>query len=276
MAVLRILLVALLSIFSGVTAFRTLQPPTVSTVQTFSKKPATTSVGSFGRIIPTYNGILKSESTPGIGEGRNLPAPSGVNQMPEPTQAAIVLGLMASLVAGTAVCSAGLDAISATFPVAFSVWQKSWPLLGPGFVLAGVSHFTLHDDFCNIYPPKGTWGFWYLPGSPSFHVNWTGIVEIVGGLMLSIGGIANAFNVSLPTAMSLFLPDGALILCALTYVVSFANIYMYTHGAILPEAMKEAGEVPIAGHVIRFILQIFLLALYWQMGRSEPLIASLL
>eukprot|EP00638_Chattonella_subsalsa_P006932 CAMPEP_0117758650 /NCGR_PEP_ID=MMETSP0947-20121206/15516_1 /TAXON_ID=44440 /ORGANISM="Chattonella subsalsa, Strain CCMP2191" /LENGTH=183 /DNA_ID=CAMNT_0005578901 /DNA_START=384 /DNA_END=935 /DNA_ORIENTATION=+ len=183
---------------------------------------------------------------------------------------------MAGLVAGTAVFSAGLDSLEATFPGFFAAWKTTWPLLGPGFVLAGVSHFTLHEDFCNIYPPKGTWGFWYLPGSPSFHVNWTGVIEILGGVMLTIGGISAAFGIELPTEMSLFLPDGALLLCALTYVVSFANIYMYTHGAILPEAMKEVGEVPIAGHIVRGILQVILLSLFWQMGRAEPLISSLL
>ena len=30
------------------------------------------------------------------------------------------------------------------------------------------------EAFKAIYPPLGTWGCWYLPGSSDFHVAWTG------------------------------------------------------------------------------------------------------
>lgn len=30
------------------------------------------------------------------------------------------------------------------------------------------------QGFKNMYPHQGAWGFWYLPGSDKFHVQWTG------------------------------------------------------------------------------------------------------
>ena len=53
--------------------------------------------------------------------------------------------------------------------------------LGLTFLTAGRSHFTVPDAFRAIYPPIGTWGFWFLPGSSSFHVAWTGVAELAGG-----------------------------------------------------------------------------------------------
>lgn len=218
------------------------------------------------------------ELTPGVGEGRNLPSLSGVNTLPEATQAVIVLGLMAGLAALTVGGVAVLGQLEAAFPGAMAAWEGTFPLLGPIFMAAGVSHFTLHEDFVNMYPPLGTWGFWYLPGSPSFHVNWTGVVEFVGGLMLTVGGVAAALGLPLPGGASLFVPDGALLLFALTYAVSFANIYMYTHGAILPKAMENLqGEpIPIAGHAVRGFFQVVLLTQLWTMAKVEPLVSSLL
>ena len=47
----------------------------------------------------------------------------------------------------------------------FKGWQKTWPILGGFYLAAGVAHFTAAESFEAIYPPEGTWGFWYLPGS---------------------------------------------------------------------------------------------------------------
>ena len=47
----------------------------------------------------------------------------------------------------------------------FKNWQKTWPILGAFYIAAGVAHFTAAEAFESIYPPEGTWGFWYLPGS---------------------------------------------------------------------------------------------------------------
>ena len=33
-----------------------------------------------------------------------------------------------------------------------------------------------------VYPPIGTWGLWYLPGSAEFHVKWTGVAEVTAGV----------------------------------------------------------------------------------------------
>jgi hypothetical protein len=47
-------------------------------------------------------------------------------------------------------------------------------------------------------PAQGAWGFWYIPGSKSFHVAWTGVVEFLAGFWLAIGAISKlAFGISI-------------------------------------------------------------------------------
>ena len=56
----------------------------------------------------------------------------------------------------------------------FKTWQKTWPILGAFYMAAGVAHFTAAEAFESIYPPEGTWGFWYLPGSAAWcHGFWS-------------------------------------------------------------------------------------------------------
>ena len=148
-------------------------------------------------------------------------------------------------------------------------WRYTWPLLGVIYAAAGVTHFTLEDAYVNIYPSKGAWGFWNLPGSPKFHVQWTGVAEILGGVGLLIGGAFDAFapvwgncpNVITSAGIG---SDAAAGLLLLTLVVSPANIFMYTHGAKLP---IEGPEVPVAGHAIRGVMQVVLFGLLYQMGQ---------
>lgn len=53
-------------------------------------------------------------------------------------------------------------------------------------------------------PAQGAWGFWYLPGSKSFHVAWTGVVEFLAGLWLTLGAVSKLiFGISLPDAFQL-------------------------------------------------------------------------
>ena len=47
-------------------------------------------------------------------------------------------------------------------------------VLGGIFAAAGVAHFTSKDAFESMVPRPGAWGFWNLPGSAAFHVEWTG------------------------------------------------------------------------------------------------------
>ena len=97
------------------------------------------------------------ELTPGVGEGRNLPSPSGINTYPLPLQAATVLGiaagiaLLAALIAGP-----GFDAVRGSGP--WNLSRPTWPLLGFIYLAAGIAHFTEEEGFTNICPPNGTWG----------------------------------------------------------------------------------------------------------------------
>ena len=44
-------------------------------------------------------------------------------------------------------------------------WSRGfWPLLGVTYIAAGAAHFGVHKGFLDMYPHKGAWGFWYLPG----------------------------------------------------------------------------------------------------------------
>ena len=58
------------------------------------------------------------------------------------------------------------------------------------YVAAGAAHFALPKGFEDMFPHEGAWGFWYLPGTPDFHVKWTGVAEILGGL-----GMASAADI---------------------------------------------------------------------------------
>ena len=129
----------------------------------------------------------------GVGvEGCALPSLSKVNTQSEPIQAAIVLGIFAALGISSVAFSSFLDIITLKYEWV-QTWRYTWPLLGAIYAIAGVTHFTVQKEYENIYPSKGAWGIWYLPGTPEFHVKWTGVAEILGGLGLLIGGAYDAF-----------------------------------------------------------------------------------
>lgn len=88
------------------------------------------------------------------------------------------------------------------------------------YAFIGVTHFTLTQDLHNICPGRGAWGFWCLPGNSSFHVKWSGIVEIMGGLSLAAAGLGLAGSAS----AELLLRRAALVLFALTVAVTPANV----------------------------------------------------
>ena len=116
--------------------------------------------------------------------------------------------------------------------------------LGLIFILAGVSHFFV-PEFEDIYPKKGSWGIWYLPGSPKFHVYWSGVAEILGGIGLTYGILYNEQVIT-----STF----SALLLGLSVAVYPANFYMYTHGKELPKGVK----MEESGHKGRFVAQIIL------------------
>mmetsp|Transcript_51187 Transcript_51187/g.57984 ORF Transcript_51187/g.57984 Transcript_51187/m.57984 type:complete len:313 (+) Transcript_51187:2-940(+) len=210
---------------------------------------------------------------PGIGvEGCQLPSLSGINTQPElPTQALIVGSIFFTLGFGTYVCSSGLSAVTttlgATFPNGYPVFRATWPIsFGLIYSLAGLTHFTLSKEYENIYPPQGTWGIWYLPGSKEFHVGWTGIVELLGGLGLLVGGISSIAGISALEGFSLE-SNCATLLFLLTILITPANIYMYTHGALLP--MNTPEPLPVAFHGVRLVMQIVLLGFLSQMMMTQ-------
>ena len=100
---------------------------------------------------------------------------AAVSSMPESTQAGVVAGIFAALGAGTAIsCSIIGPAIEHAIPDLFAFSKATWPLLGVTYVAAGVAHFSLEKGFLDMYPHRGAWGIYALPGSPRFHVQWTG------------------------------------------------------------------------------------------------------
>ena len=115
---------------------------------------------------------LCAELVRGIGDGRDLPAPSGINTQPTPVQAAIVLGIFAAIGVGTVFLHGPVfDLVRGT-----DLWNLSrptWPILGLIYLAAGIAHFTELEGFTNITPPNGTWGFYYTPFSPKANVLWS-------------------------------------------------------------------------------------------------------
>jgi hypothetical protein len=92
---------------------------------------------------------------PGIGEGRNLPSPSGINTFPVPLQAATVLAILASICAlASVIAGPGFDLARGSF--LWNLSRPTWPLLGLIYLAAGVAHFTELEGFANITPPNGT------------------------------------------------------------------------------------------------------------------------
>jgi len=200
------------------------------------------------------------------------PAPSGVNTLPELQQAAVVLAIFAGIALLTAgLLGPGFRALRGVLPEGwFENWQKTWPILGLFYLAAGSAHFTAKDAFESIYPPAGTWGFWYLPGSAEFHVAWSGVAEIAGGAGLFFGAVALGIFGALgkePPAILRALPSAAALgLFVLTWVVTPANVYMYTHGAQMVGLTPGDAAIPVLGHALRGVLQVLLLSIlyrYW-------------
>jgi len=195
-------------------------------------------------------------------------APSGVNALPESQQAAVVLAIFIGLALDTWGLLFLFDKLRSVLPEGwFENWQKTWPLAGIAYMAAGSAHFTAPDAFRAIFPPVGTWGIWYLPGSAEFHVAWTGAAEIMGGAGLFLGsvilGLASIFRWEVPALFRQLHALSALGLFVLTIAVSPSNIYMYTHGAQMIGLTPSDVPVPVEGHYARAALQALLLSILW-------------
>ncbi len=209
----------------------------------------------------------------GIGEeGCNLPSVSGINTKDDLTQAFAVKAIFLSLGAGTYLFTQGLHGLSSfgteNFPSQYEFFRSTWPLtFGAVFSLAGVTHFTLSEEYENIVPTKGAWGVWNIPGSRKFHVAWTGVAELAGGLGLLVGGLSTMFGPSLlaPLTSAGLESDSAAALFLLTLAVTPANIFMYTHGAKLP---MDSDPLPLQFHAIRWAMQVVLLGFLYTMGED--------
>ncbi|GFH61960.1 hypothetical protein CTEN210_18436 [Chaetoceros tenuissimus] len=199
-------------------------------------------------------------------------SPSGIDELPIIYQSSIFFGIYTLLSISTIQSIKIIDSISKG--IGLETWRnvfvdKLLPLLlGILYATAGIGHFTNSDAFCSIYPPVGTWGIWYLFGSAEFHVAWTGVVEILGGSGLLVGGVRSLFNMEDDDdglVLKLIKPISAVMLFLLTVLVTPANIYMYTHGAVMGADMPP---LDISFHYIRFVIQVLLLSTLFVLAKD--------
>jgi len=226
---------------------------------------------NFGKSNDVETAPVVPPAEPGIGpEGCLLPSPSGINTLEGDKQIGVFLTYFVLLGVGVSVLEPTLDLLATTFPpIEFSTRYIQPITIGLVYVLAGVTHFTVQDEYINIVPYKGAWGgLWQLPGPSKFHVEWTGVAETLGGLGLWIGAYYEIFQQPFEQSINVItnagiLSDSAACLFLLTLAVTPANIFMYTHGARLPTGQPPVG---VEFHYIRLAFQIILLSLLLQMG----------
>mmetsp|Transcript_32479 Transcript_32479/g.77587 ORF Transcript_32479/g.77587 Transcript_32479/m.77587 type:complete len:269 (+) Transcript_32479:152-958(+) len=225
---------------------------------------------SVGRATPPLSGNpIQSKSTE---LGASV---SGIDELPLVYQSAAFLGIYGLLGVLSAQCVKFIDSASKEL-VGLEGWRNSFidtsiPLvLGILYSSAGLGHFLSKEAFCDIYPAIGSWGLWYVPGSPEFHVAWTGLVEFLGGVGLVASGARSILgrdeddDESLP--LRLVQPISAAALLLLTMAVTPANIYMYTHGAVMGPDMPP---LDLSFHYIRFAVQVLLLSTLWILVKDS-------
>jgi uncharacterized membrane protein len=134
-------------------------------------------------------------------------------------------------------------------------WVKLWPFLGffP-YLVVGATHFgEAGQKLACIVPPNGTWGWWWTPLTVPAVVIWTGYAEIGLGFLLVVSGIIGNSQLLQYTAWCLFF---------MTIGMTFANIYMLTHGT---SPMDNEEPFSLSLHIIRcFVQAIWLSNLYYM------------
>jgi uncharacterized membrane protein len=153
----------------------------------------------------------------------------------------------------------GLDGLSGGFLETFLDFTVPLPL-GLLYAALGVTHFFYKDGYAAIVPPPGTWGgLWQVPAPGAeklglryedYHVYWTGIAELGGGLLLALAGLNDVVPIQIP----------AVLLFLLTLAITPANMYMFTHDTQLSFAPPFAYP---EGHIFRGVMQCILLSLFW-------------
>lgn len=178
------------------------------------------------------------------------------------TQRLGVISIGAGILGGTFVITNFLFWLQNLLPAGFfdTIIDFTVPVpLGFLYIALGVTHFVYKDGYAAIVPPNGSWGgLWNVPtpganelglSNEEYHVLWTGVTEIGGGLLFVLGGL-NAVPIQIP----------AFLLFLLTLAITPANIYMFTHDA----QMSFAPPIPYpVGHFGRGVLQCILLSLFW-------------
>merc|ERR1712100_627521 len=183
-----------------------------------------------------------------------------VSQQDNQTQILVVTAIWVGLILSTYLSCAKVGPIvESILPDGiFQLSKKTWPILGATYVLAGAAHFALPEGFDAMVPHQNAFGgIWKLPGSKRFHVNWTGVCEILGGL----GTLSLLFDSDSSLGKA-----SAFGLFALTIAVTPANTYMFTNnspGPLPPDATEEMMVLSPSQHFARGVLQVFLLTMLW-------------
>jgi uncharacterized membrane protein len=176
-----------------------------------------------------------------------------------------VLAIGAGILGGTALLVNILYFLQGILPFGLFDTLRDFTLpipLGLIYAALGATHFVYKDGYAGTVPPEGTWGgLWQVPAPGAdrlglsygdYHVLWTGVAEIGGGLLLILGCLNG--GVPLPVQVPAFL------LFLLTLALTPANIYMFTHDAQLPFAPPTPYP---EGHIFRGVLQCIFLSCFW-------------
>ena len=204
-------------------------------------------------------------------------APSGVDELPLAVQAGCFGATFVGLGASARVIDSAYRSAVRRPSTLWDVWEIGAALLlGAIFVTAGRSHFTMPEAFAAIYPPQGTWGFWYLPGSAEFHVAWTGVAEIGGGSGLLTGALLDARALLSQTQQAKdprrLRPLAARALFVLVLCVTPANFFMFSHGATMPGIVD--GPLTMEWHLARFLAQVSVLSVLLTLSELQGLAAG--
>ena len=160
-------------------------------------------------------------------------SPSGIDELPLILQSSIFFGIYALLGISTSISIQAIDKLSKSV-IGLEKWRYQYIetvlpiLLGIVFFAAGIGHFISAEDFAAIYPHRGTWGIWYIPGSANFHVAWTGIVELFGGSGLLFGGLNSSLMGILNSNEEEEDEEDGLSLIKLIQPISAATLFLLT------------------------------------------------